>query len=76
MKMTMKTLQRKMALQTVWLIFWWRWPYRGIPNLCLFNSLQMMICANTSSVVLVLSLFHELWSLFSTSSSASRNRPL
>ena len=73
MKMTMKTLQRKMALQTVWLIFWWRWPYRGIPNLCLFSSLQMMICANTSSVVLALS-FNE-WSLFVLLPSSSSSPP-
>ena len=46
------TLQRNIALHTVWLIFWWMCRYLGIPKLSLLVSQQIMIWANTSSVVL------------------------
>ena len=49
----MITLHRKIALHTVWLIFWWICPYFGIPKLSLLDSQQTIIWANTSSVVLL-----------------------
>ena len=55
------TLQRNIALHTVWLIFWCRCRYLGIPKLSLLVSQQTMIWANTSSVVLSSPWPRPLW---------------